>query len=268
MRRWFALGVAVIVALSATAGTSTEALAAPAAACEKTYDPPRPEPKWVEVFSDSDNDPDVPTGILIEAPGGTTACKGSMRNGVACQVKGAATVRVTIQDYIFFKVPANRTATLTLSKQGELGCVLQQAAAGVDPRMNEPLPYEVRAQIMEDLRSCTNQGGKLSGVENYVRFADFNNDGRTDYLLVTGALTCSTAASLYCGQLGCPVTGYVSQANGKYPPSLNLSALETEIKRVKGREIVVVSGQTLKSSGLVPVSSRWSYSKGRWVRVR
>jgi len=118
-------GVVAMIALVGAGAWVLDAGAAPKADCEQGYEPPRPDPKWTEVFSDSDNDPDVPTGVLIEAPAGTTTCKGSMAKGVSCEARGPATLRVTIQDHVFFKVPANRTASLTLSKQGELTCTLK-----------------------------------------------------------------------------------------------------------------------------------------------
>lgn len=263
-------GVAVLAALfgATLLGTGAAAAAAAKSACEQSYNPPSPEPKWAPVYSESDNDPVAASGISIEAPAGTTTCKGNLRTGFSCDVKGAATVRVTIQDYVYYRIPAGRIGKLTLDKKSGLACALQQAAAAVDPRMNEPVPDEVVAQINEDAQMCKQEGGKISGGEKYVRLADFNGDGKTDYLLVTSALRCSTAASLYCGQLGCPVTAFVSQPNGRYPASLNLSALETEVKQVNGRDIVVAMGQTLGKQGLVPVRGRWAYVKGRWKRLR
>jgi hypothetical protein len=266
MTKAFLFGATVIASLFGAAVMG----ASPAAAkpkCEESYNPPSPEPKWALVYSESDNDPVAPSGISIEAPAGTTTCKGSPGKGVACDVRGPATVRLAIQDYVYYKVPAGRTGTLTFDKRG-LACVLQAGAAAADPRMNEPVPDEVVAHINEDARMCQAQGGKISGGEKYIRLADFNGDGKTDYLLVAGALRCSTAASLYCGQLGCPVTAYVSQPNGRYSASLNLSAFEAEVKQVKGRDVVAVSGQTLAKQGLVPVSSRWTYAKGRWKKLR
>jgi hypothetical protein len=259
-----AILAAVLFGAALNAGT---AAAAPATKCAESYNPPSPEPKWVSIFGDSDNDPVTPTGISIEAPAGTTTCKGSMRTGIACDVKGPATVRLTIQDFVYYKVPAGRTGKLTIGKNGDVACVVQGAAAAADPRMNEPVPKEVLARVNEHAGMCKAQRGTISGGENYIRHADFNGDGKTDYLVVSGALRCSTA-SLYCGQLGCPVTAYVSQPNGSYKASLNLTALEAEVSQVNGRDIVIATGQTLLKTGLVPVTGRWAYAKGRWKRVK
>lgn len=221
---------------------------------------------------------------MLATPGSAT-CKGTIGKRalgeVSCQVKGPATIAWDAgQDFQAYDVPRGRTATFTERgaarsdvRDGVLACFLNglessQRESRGDPRMNEPVPDEVVAQINEDAQMCKAEGGKISGGEKYVRLADFNGDGKTDYLLVTGALRCSTAASLYCGQLGCPVTAYVSQPNGRYPASLNLSALEVEVKQVKGRDVVVAMGQTLAKQGLVPVTSRWAYSKGRWKKIR
>ena len=118
-------GVAAMIALAGIVGWGVDAGAAPKTDCEQVNEAPQPAPKWAKVFSDSDHDPDVPTNVLIEASAGTTTCKGSMAKGVSCKTRGPATLRVTIQDYVFFKVPAKRTASLILSKDGNLTCTLK-----------------------------------------------------------------------------------------------------------------------------------------------
>jgi len=70
-------------------------------------------PTLVDAFADSDDDPVAATGILIQAPAGAAACEGSLADGVTCQVRGPAVVRVAIQDFEYFTVPDGRTATLT-----------------------------------------------------------------------------------------------------------------------------------------------------------
>jgi len=82
-------------------------------ACARSYDEPTPMPALVDVFADSDDDPVAATGVLIQAPAGAAACEGSFAEGVTCQVRGPAVVRVAIQDFEYFTVPAGRTATLS-----------------------------------------------------------------------------------------------------------------------------------------------------------
>ncbi|MGE0741673.1 MAG: hypothetical protein AB7O98_10045 [Hyphomonadaceae bacterium] len=91
-------------------------------ACERSYDEPASMPAVVDAFADSDNDRVAATGVLIQAPAGAATCEGSMADGVTCQVRGPAVVRVAIQDFEFFTVPEGRTATLSLD--GATTCFL------------------------------------------------------------------------------------------------------------------------------------------------
>jgi len=84
-------------------------------ACERSYNEPSPMPALVDVFADSDNDPVAATGILIQAPAEAATCGGNLADGVTCQVRGPAVVRVAIQDFEYFTIPDGRTATLTES---------------------------------------------------------------------------------------------------------------------------------------------------------
>ena len=98
--------------------TTTAQAAAPVVtdvACARSYEAPAQMPALVDVFADSDEDPVAATGVLIQAPAGAATCQGSMAQGVTCQVRGPAVVRVAIQDFEFFTVPAGRTATLSQS---------------------------------------------------------------------------------------------------------------------------------------------------------
>ncbi|MGE0829807.1 MAG: hypothetical protein AB7O04_10705 [Hyphomonadaceae bacterium] len=100
------------------AGAETaQAAAAPVVtdvACARSFDEPASTPALVDAFADSDNDPVAATGVLIQAPAGAATCAGSFADGASCQVRGPAVVRVAIQDFEFFTVPAGRTATLSV----------------------------------------------------------------------------------------------------------------------------------------------------------
>lgn len=105
-----------VAACSPTGGQGDAGDAAPVVtdvACERSYDEPSSIPALVDVFADSDEDPVAATGILIQAPAGAATCEGNLADGVTCQVRGPALVRVAIQDFEYFTVPDGRTATLT-----------------------------------------------------------------------------------------------------------------------------------------------------------
>lgn len=60
---------------------------------------------------------------------------------------------------------------------------------------------------------CREQRGSLR-IDGYaVTDADLNGDGVRDYVVDAGAYQCSTAASLYCGTLGCPIDTVVSSGS-------------------------------------------------------
>lgn len=60
------------------------------------------------------------------------------------------------------------------------------------------------AQARADCRSFEN--GTLTLGENAVVQADLTGDGRTEEIVDSRALSCSSAASLFCGTGGCSVT--------------------------------------------------------------
>lgn len=121
-----ALCAAALAACGPASGTgdanagadAPQAAAAPAVtdvACAHSYEDPSPMPALVDAFFDSDNDPVAATGVSIQAPEGAATCAGSLAGGVACQVRGPAVVKVAIQDFEYFTVPAGRGATLSVA---------------------------------------------------------------------------------------------------------------------------------------------------------
>lgn len=64
------------------------------------------------------------------------------------------------------------------------------------------LPAPVRAAINAMNTECRDAGGKPGASPGLVSSVDLNGDGRSDYVLDTGAFDCQGAASLFVGASG------------------------------------------------------------------
>ena len=91
------------------------------------------------------------------------------------------------------------------------------SAAAQTPAVIAALPLPARAPFVEAQQMCRELDGKLDVATEaapYVRRADFNGDGDTDYLLSDAGLGCSTAASIYCRSAGCNNQVFLSVGTG------------------------------------------------------
>ena len=80
----------------------------------------------------------------------------------------------------------------------------------------KPLPPEVRAYFDKARRECSQEGDRLhvQDESSFAEPADFNGDGRTDYVVHLASLVCpSLGYSEYCGSAGCMVSILVSQGD-------------------------------------------------------
>ena len=90
-------------------------------------------------------------------------------------------------------------------------------AAAQTPAPVAALPLPARAPFVEAQQMCRELEGKLTVSTTelpYIRRADFNGDGKVDYLLSDEGLQCSTAASAYCGSAGCNNQIFLSVGTG------------------------------------------------------
>lgn len=114
-------------------------------------------------------------------------------------------------------------------------------AQGVPPAQ---WPPEVRAEYGQRVADCRREGGRVSVDPTlYVRTADFNGDGRPDFLVDNHGITCSTAASLFCAALGCDYTLFASAPGGGYVNAGGFMG-EAELITQNGRPLLrVEAGQ-------------------------
>lgn len=91
-------------------------------------------------------------------------------------------------------------------------CLLVVAMAA--PALGSERP--VAAYRAKLAAQCKSEAGKLTILPGFETRADFNGDGRTDLLLDTRQLSCSspTTASVFCGTGGCDFAVFISGRKG------------------------------------------------------
>lgn len=102
------------------------------------------------------------------------------------------------------------------------------------------IPREVVARLTRDAADCRDIGGALSVGRDValVTPADFNGDGRPDYLLNQHALRCSASASMFCGSAGCGHVVFLSRPEGGYVQAADIAASGAEIVSQGGRDVL------------------------------
>lgn len=83
-------------------------------------------------------------------------------------------------------------------------------------RQAQELPREVRAYFDNARQECRQAGGALhiDGNDSYAESAEFNGDGRPDYIVHMAGLYCPPfGRSEYCGSAGCMISILVSDGD-------------------------------------------------------
>jgi uncharacterized protein len=107
-----------------------------------------------------------------------------------------------------------RISTLRSEITQAMQAVAQQENGPVSqpPPQTSQLPAPVERAIGDFAGQCQKLGGTLAGGKSSpnVLSADFDGDGKPDYLLDPQNLRCTSAATAYCGNGGCQLAVYVS----------------------------------------------------------
>jgi hypothetical protein len=77
----------------------------------------------------------------------------------------------------------------------------------------EPPPALIEA-TEEASAVCRELGGTPGILPGYQTVRDLNGDGRDDFVTDLAQLQCAGAWSAFCGSAGCPVTAWLSEADG------------------------------------------------------
>ena len=108
----------------------------------------------------------------------------------------------------------------------------QEAAAAGGP------PAPVAALIAGYAPQCQELGGKLADDQPFTLTADFDGDGRTDYLLDPQNLRCDGAATAFCGNGGCQISIALS-GNGYADPITVLGGQPTVVQGESGADVAI-----------------------------
>lgn len=92
------------------------------------------------------------------------------------------------------------------------GSALQAAT----PKAPAAWPAEIKGAYNEQVKACTDVGGKLEiDLGEYAKTAEINGDGKLDYALQPSAINCDQFGySEWCGSAGCVVDIWLSEPNG------------------------------------------------------
>ena len=109
----------------------------------------------------------------------------------------------------------------------------------VQAQQANSLPGEVRAYFDQARQECVKAGDNLhvEDESSYAESAEFNGDGRRDYIIHLSKLYCpSLGASEYCGSAGCMISILVSDGDRlREVESINLQGF-TVTKPINGKQ--------------------------------
>lgn len=102
-----------------------------------------------------------------------------------------------------------------------------------------PLPAPVRAAIDALNAECQGAGGRPGASPGLLSSVDLNGDGRSDYVIDTGAFDCEGAASLFAGTGG-SVEVFIATAAGGATRAFEHGAAGVRV--AQGKVWLAVSG--------------------------
>lgn len=140
----------------------------------------------------------------------------------------------------------------------------------VSPGSSQPaaLPPEI-AKVQAEIRETC--GGRATFKPGFRRTADFNGDGRPDYLLDYGESECvgGTMTNPFCGSAGCTLDILVSDGGG-YRQAFGDNVRGWSLATAGGRSVLVLSlhGGACGRSGHMECQRRLGWSSGKFVPLR
>lgn len=169
----------------------------------------------------------------------------------ACRVRVAAIAVLSV-------------SALALAGCGDSGGIDEAQAAVVDAsggqNRGQQLPPEVGPWIRKVREECLANGARFEGISDFVLPADFNGDGREDYVLMWGGANCvdpggSASGGFGWGRAGPTNDFLISSPNGYVIQDGFMSNLGREnIKRQGDRDVIELEGG-------------WNMDGGEVVRV-
>ena len=131
-------------------------------------------------------------------------------------------------------------AAVATSKNSSESAASEQADGR--PRVSPGLPREIVAWGEDVRRACTADGGRVTGAPRAAASADFNSDGRPDYVVgAADSYECSLGAGYYLAGQVPEWVFFISGPNGYRAVGDPVTALGVEIGRRAGRDVAMVS---------------------------
>lgn len=149
-------------------------------------------------------------------------------------------------------VVALSASALALAACGDRGGIDEAQAAVVDAsgiqNRGRQLPPEVGPWIQKVREECLANGARFEGIRDFVLPADFNGDGREDYVLMWGGANCvdpngSASGGFGWGRAGPTNDFLISTPNGYEVQDGFMSELGRDnIKRRGDRDVIEIEG--------------------------
>ncbi|QCI63100.1 hypothetical protein [Phreatobacter stygius] len=142
----------------------------------------------------------------------------------------------------------------------------QAAPSGATSGATAQAPAQV-AQARAEIRRDCGAGARFR--PGFQRTADFNGDGRPDYVLDFSAVECPAAASFYCGSAGCTLMIFMSDGEA-YRRAYNDNVRGWSIAQDSGRNVLVLDlhGSACGRSGADPCRRRLSWNGSAFTPER
>jgi hypothetical protein len=109
-------------------------------------------------------------------------------------------------------------------------------AFSIGAAMAEDLPAPVQKAIAETKRGCKT----VAIGKGFLTRKDINGDGRPDFVLDYGSLTCDGNPRAFLGSLGCLTQVFASLPNGAYAKVVDDNVRGIDFREIQGRPAIVV----------------------------
>jgi len=134
-------------------------------------------------------------------------------------------------------------ASLSLLACGQAESNASESGNSVDTAQDQPT--QISTWIEDKKRECASEGFEFERADNFLRTADFNADGKTDYILWDGGVVCEGRPASWFGNAGPPLTFLVSYGDdyGFYEGFSFYDLDELPMQRENGKDIIKLSDE-------------------------